>query len=234
MLFFITCFSLHFFTSSFTYLTFINRFLERDTWWAQCVKDVSDLSLVNVSFFSLHTFYSKYLLKWIRLITTVFSQLLLEHLEAISPDPNDLLHELLQDLGDVPDVETLLGTVIPHTLQAKGPFTSTVHMCTCTFFSIIIKAFYTSCGSILGEGAVDQNDPNRESALSQLAKTEISLTLTSKLELLEGDDRDLKTLMTKYVNCWRKLLNSKPVVKLVANCSLILQSSGLWWYDLQK
>ncbi|TMS03942.1 Ras GTPase-activating-like protein IQGAP1 [Larimichthys crocea] len=29
--------------------------------------------------------------------------LLLEHLEAISPDRNDLLHELLQDLGDVPD-----------------------------------------------------------------------------------------------------------------------------------
>ena len=38
-------------------------------------------------------------------------QLLLEHLEAISPDSNDLLHELLQDLGDVPDVEELLGTV---------------------------------------------------------------------------------------------------------------------------
>ncbi|TNN74265.1 Ras GTPase-activating-like protein IQGAP2 [Liparis tanakae] len=68
--------------------------------------------------------------------------LLLEHLEAISPDHNDLLHELLQDLGDVPDVET-------------------------------------------------------ESALSQLAKTEISLTLTSKLELLEGDDKDVKSLMTK-------------------------------------
>uniref|UniRef100_A0A4W6GA13 IQ motif containing GTPase activating protein 2 n=1 Tax=Lates calcarifer TaxID=8187 RepID=A0A4W6GA13_LATCA len=82
--------------------------------------------------------------------------LLLEHLEAISPDHNDLLHELLQDLGDVPDVEALLG-----------------------------------------EGAADPNDPNRESALSQLAKTEISLTLTSKFELLEGDDKDLKTLMTK-------------------------------------
>uniref|UniRef100_A0A4W6GA06 IQ motif containing GTPase activating protein 2 n=1 Tax=Lates calcarifer TaxID=8187 RepID=A0A4W6GA06_LATCA len=80
--------------------------------------------------------------------------LLLEHLEAISPDHNDLLHELLQDLGDVPDVEALLG-------------------------------------------AADPNDPNRESALSQLAKTEISLTLTSKFELLEGDDKDLKTLMTK-------------------------------------
>uniref|UniRef100_A0A8C9ZSL8 IQ motif containing GTPase activating protein 2 n=1 Tax=Sander lucioperca TaxID=283035 RepID=A0A8C9ZSL8_SANLU len=68
--------------------------------------------------------------------------LLLEHLEAISPDHNDLLHELLQDLGDVPDVETLLG-----------------------------------------EGAVDPHDPNRESALSQLAKTEISLTLTSKFDV---------------------------------------------------
>uniref|UniRef100_A0AAQ6A3J0 IQ motif containing GTPase activating protein 2 n=1 Tax=Amphiprion ocellaris TaxID=80972 RepID=A0AAQ6A3J0_AMPOC len=82
--------------------------------------------------------------------------LLLEHLEIISPDCNDLLHELLQDLGDVPDIEALLG-----------------------------------------EGAVDPNEPNRESALSQLAKTEISLTLTSKFELLEGDDRDLKTLVTK-------------------------------------
>ncbi|KAF3850925.1 hypothetical protein F7725_012697 [Dissostichus mawsoni] len=60
------------------------------------------------------------------------------------------------DLGDVPDVETLLG-----------------------------------------EGAVDPNDVNRESALSQMAKTEISLALTSKFELLEGDDRDMKTLMTK-------------------------------------
>ncbi|XP_015229906.1 PREDICTED: ras GTPase-activating-like protein IQGAP1 [Cyprinodon variegatus] len=82
--------------------------------------------------------------------------LVLEHLEAISPDRNDLLHELLQDLGDVPDVEALLG-----------------------------------------EGALDPNEPNRESALSQLAKTEISLTLTSKFELLEGDEKDLKTLMTK-------------------------------------
>lgn len=50
---------------------------------------------------------------------------------------------------------------------------------------------------ISGEGSVDPNDPNRESALSQQAKTEISLTLTSKFELLEGDDKDLKTLMTK-------------------------------------
>lgn len=50
-----------------------------------------------------------------------------------------------------------------------------------------------------GEGAVDPSDPNRENALSHLAKTEVSLTLTSKFELLEGDDNDLNTLMTKLV-----------------------------------
>uniref|UniRef100_A0A8C5ANR7 IQ motif containing GTPase activating protein 2 n=1 Tax=Gadus morhua TaxID=8049 RepID=A0A8C5ANR7_GADMO len=77
--------------------------------------------------------------------------LLLEHLGAIAPDRSDLLHELLQDLGEVPDVEALLGT----------------HACTQTH----------TC--------------------TQLAKTEISLTLTSKFELLEGDDKDLKSLMTK-------------------------------------
>ncbi|KAJ8405650.1 hypothetical protein AAFF_G00316300 [Aldrovandia affinis] len=82
--------------------------------------------------------------------------LVLLHQDAISPDKNDLLHELVEDLGDVPDVE-----------------------------------------SLLGEGAVDPSDPNKESTLSQLAKTEISLTLTSKFELLEGDDQDMKSLMMK-------------------------------------
>ncbi|KAJ8263100.1 hypothetical protein COCON_G00155570 [Conger conger] len=82
--------------------------------------------------------------------------LVLEHQEAISPDKNDLLHELLEDLGDVPDVE-----------------------------------------SLLGEGAVDPSDPNKDSTLTQLAKTEISLTLTSKFELLEGDEQDMNSLMMK-------------------------------------
>ncbi|XP_056142537.1 ras GTPase-activating-like protein IQGAP2 isoform X2 [Lampris incognitus] len=101
--------------------------------------------------------------------------LLLEHLEAISPDHHDPLQELLQDLGDAPDVEALLG-----------------------------------------EGAVDPNDPNKESTLSQLAKTEISLTLTSKFELLEGDDKDLKTLMTKT----KKLI--VDVVRIQAGDSLLV------------
>ncbi|KAM4810421.1 ras GTPase-activating-like protein IQGAP2 [Rhinophrynus dorsalis] len=82
--------------------------------------------------------------------------LLLEHQDAISPDHNDILHELLEGLGTVPDVE-----------------------------------------SFLGEGAVDSSDPNKESALSQMAKTEISLSLTSKFGLREGEDKDMKSLMIK-------------------------------------
>ncbi|XP_036453968.1 ras GTPase-activating-like protein IQGAP2 isoform X2 [Colossoma macropomum] len=82
--------------------------------------------------------------------------LVLEHKEAIAPDHSDLLHELLEDLGDVPDME-----------------------------------------SLLGEGAVDPNDPNKENTLSQLAKTEVSLTLTNKFELMDGDDKDMKGLMMK-------------------------------------
>lgn len=48
-----------------------------------------------------------------------------------------------------------------------------------------------------GEGTVDPNDPNKENTLSQLAKTEISLTLTNKFELVDGDDKDMKGLMMK-------------------------------------
>ncbi|KAM3868168.1 ras GTPase-activating-like protein IQGAP2 [Diretmus argenteus] len=107
--------------------------------------------------------------------------LLLEHLEAISPDHNDLLHELLQDLGDAPDVEALLG-----------------------------------------EGAVDPNDPNKESTLSQQAKTEISLTLTSKFELLEGDDKDMKTLMTKT----KKLIVDVVRIQPGENLSETLQTTA--------
>uniref|UniRef100_A0A4W4EN79 IQ motif containing GTPase activating protein 2 n=1 Tax=Electrophorus electricus TaxID=8005 RepID=A0A4W4EN79_ELEEL len=37
--------------------------------------------------------------------------LVLEHKEAIAPDHSDLLHELLEDLGEVPDVESMLGKI---------------------------------------------------------------------------------------------------------------------------
>uniref|UniRef100_A0A8C8RRS7 IQ motif containing GTPase activating protein 2 n=1 Tax=Pelusios castaneus TaxID=367368 RepID=A0A8C8RRS7_9SAUR len=95
--------------------------------------------------------------------------LLLEHQDAIAPDQNDLLNELLEGLGAVPDVE-----------------------------------------SFLGEGAVDPNDPNKENTLSQLAKTEISLSLTSKYELQEGEDQDLKGLMIKTKRLIVDVIRTQP------------------------
>ncbi|NXT48342.1 IQGA2 protein, partial [Pluvianellus socialis] len=95
--------------------------------------------------------------------------LLLEHQDAIATEPNDLLNELLEGLGPVPDVE-----------------------------------------SFLGEGAVDPNDPNRESTLNQLAKTEISLSLTSKYELREGEDQDLKSLMIKTKRLIVDVIRAQP------------------------
>ncbi|NXC50486.1 IQGA2 protein, partial [Penelope pileata] len=95
--------------------------------------------------------------------------LLLEHQDAIATEPNDLLNELLEGLGPVPDVE-----------------------------------------SFLGEGSVDPNDPNRESTLNQLAKTEISLSLTSKYELREGEDQDLKSLMIKTKRLIVDMIRTQP------------------------
>ncbi|XP_062368831.1 ras GTPase-activating-like protein IQGAP2 isoform X2 [Cinclus cinclus] len=95
--------------------------------------------------------------------------LLLEHQDAIAPETSDLLNELLEGLGPVPDIE-----------------------------------------SFLGEGAVDPNDPNRESTLNQLAKTEISLSLTSKYELREGEDQDLKSLMIKTKRLIVDVIRTQP------------------------
>ncbi|NXP48122.1 IQGA2 protein, partial [Heliornis fulica] len=95
--------------------------------------------------------------------------LLLEHQDAIASEPNDLLNELLEGLGPVPDIE-----------------------------------------SFLGEGAVDPNDPNREGTLNQLAKTEISLSLTSKYELREGEDQDLKSLMIKTKRLIVDVIRTQP------------------------
>ncbi|XP_064295390.1 ras GTPase-activating-like protein IQGAP2 isoform X5 [Phalacrocorax carbo] len=64
--------------------------------------------------------------------------------------------------------------------------------------------------SFLGEGAVDPNDPNRENTLNQLAKTEISLSLTSKYELREGEDQDLKSLMIKTKRLIVDVIRTQP------------------------
>ena len=43
-------------------------------------------------------------------------QLLVEHVDVIAPDPHDILHELLDDLGEVQDVDFLIGIYTTHTL----------------------------------------------------------------------------------------------------------------------
>ncbi|NXT61438.1 IQGA2 protein, partial [Chaetops frenatus] len=69
---------------------------------------------------------------------------------------------------------------------------------------------WTKIRFLLGEGAVDPNDPNRESTLNQLAKTEISLSLTSKYELREGEDQDLKSLMIKTKRLIVDVIRTQP------------------------
>ncbi|KAM9253748.1 ras GTPase-activating-like protein IQGAP2 [Dugong dugon] len=95
--------------------------------------------------------------------------LLLEHQDAIAPDKNDSLNELLELLGEVPSVE-----------------------------------------SFIGEGAVDPNDPNKENTLSQLSKTEISLSLTSKYDLQDGEAIDGQSLMIKTKKLIIDVIRNQP------------------------
>uniref|UniRef100_A0A2K5DDQ2 IQ motif containing GTPase activating protein 2 n=1 Tax=Aotus nancymaae TaxID=37293 RepID=A0A2K5DDQ2_AOTNA len=95
--------------------------------------------------------------------------LLLEHQDAIAPEKNDLLSELLGSLGEVPTVE-----------------------------------------SFLGEGAVDPNDPNKANTLSQLSKTEISLVLTSKYDIEDGEAIDSRSLMIKTKKLIIDVIRNQP------------------------
>jgi Ras GTPase-activating-like protein IQGAP1 len=99
-------------------------------------------------------------------------QLLLEHQASVAPDRNDPLHELLDDLGDVPSVESLIGNFPQH------------------IFVILDLTFS------LGDGSTDDS----LAARSQLAKIEVSLTLTNKFEVPdESNQSDVKA----QVFCFR-------------------------------
>lgn len=39
----------------------------------------------------------------------LFSQLLSEHADEIAPDASDPLHDILEELGEVPDINSLVG-----------------------------------------------------------------------------------------------------------------------------
>ncbi|XP_053573714.1 ras GTPase-activating-like protein IQGAP1 [Bombina bombina] len=87
--------------------------------------------------------------------------LLLDHQDAIAPEHNDPIHELLDDLGEVPTIESLIG---------EGPGSAT--------------------------------DANKE----MLAKTEVSLTLTNKFEVL-GDENAEKDARTILLNTKRLIVD---------------------------
>uniref|UniRef100_A0A8C5RWT7 IQ motif containing GTPase activating protein 3 n=1 Tax=Laticauda laticaudata TaxID=8630 RepID=A0A8C5RWT7_LATLA len=71
-------------------------------------------------------------------------KLLLEHQHSLAPDPQDVLHKLLQDLGEVPTIASLIGKL----WEANGPW---------------------------------------EDALSQLSRTELSLTLSGRYGGVEAE-----------------------------------------------
>ncbi|XP_072106291.1 ras GTPase-activating-like protein IQGAP1, partial [Mobula birostris] len=83
--------------------------------------------------------------------------LFLDHQDAIAPDHNDPIHELLEDLGEVPTIE-----------------------------------------SMIGEGGM--TDAGKE----QLAKTEVSLSLTNKFDVSGGENEEM--------NARTLLLNTKRLI----------------------
>ncbi|XP_031216019.1 ras GTPase-activating-like protein IQGAP2 isoform X1 [Mastomys coucha] len=69
--------------------------------------------------------------------------------------------------------------------------------------------------SFLGEGAVDPNDPNKENTLNQLSKTEISLSLTSKYDVKDGEAIDGRSLMIKTKKLIIDVIRNQPGSTLV-------------------
>lgn len=76
-------------------------------------------------------------------------QLLLDHQDAIAPEHNDALHELLEDLGEVPTVESLIGgcrekPAGQEVNKADPELGSTFNLCRAlkwqTFLFLIIKS----------------------------------------------------------------------------------------------
>lgn len=80
-------------------------------------------------------------------------KLLVEHVDEIAPDASDPLHDTLDELGEVPDINTLMGESGGHGLDSEQ--------------------------------------------MDQLMKTEVSLTLTSRIEIKDDDDSDIKNILLR-------------------------------------
>ncbi|NXG18109.1 IQGA3 protein, partial [Grallaria varia] len=97
-------------------------------------------------------------------------KLLLEHQDSIAPHHGDPLHELLEDLDEIPTVQ-----------------------------------------SLLGEGVASLADSGAEQMLSQLSRTEISLTLTGKLvPVASSEESDTKSLLLSTKQMLVDVIQSQP------------------------
>ncbi|XP_059176256.1 ras GTPase-activating-like protein IQGAP1 [Physella acuta] len=108
-------------------------------------------------------------------------QLLLEHQDTIAPEPSDPLHELLEDLGEAPTIDELLGT------------------------------------------ALTKDEATNDALRSQMAKTEISLTLSNKFDIQTDDKADMKTLLIRTKRMIVDVIACQPgdnlVIVLDAPCN---------------
>ncbi|NWR39034.1 IQGA1 protein, partial [Tachuris rubrigastra] len=97
-------------------------------------------------------------------------KLLLEHQDSIAPHHGDPLHELLEDLDEIPTVQ-----------------------------------------SLVGESVASLADSGAEQMLSQLSRTEISLTLTSKLvPLASSEESDTRSLLLSTKQMLVDVIQSQP------------------------
>nr|XP_018671818.1 IQ motif containing GTPase activating protein homologue isoform X1 [Ciona intestinalis] len=90
-------------------------------------------------------------------------KLLLEHEDEVASDASDPIHEMLEELGEVPDIASLIGTNMLKSPRKGEP------------------------------GGVQPTEEQR----TELLKTEISLTLASKVEIKEDDESDIKNLILR-------------------------------------
>ncbi|CAL1534099.1 unnamed protein product [Lymnaea stagnalis] len=108
-------------------------------------------------------------------------QLLLQHQETIAPEPSDPLHELLEDLGEAPSIDDLLGT------------------------------------------ALTKDETTNDALRAQMAKTEISLTLSNKFDVHTDDKADMKSLLIRTKRMIVDVIACQPgdnlVVVLEAPCN---------------
>ncbi|XP_033375638.1 ras GTPase-activating-like protein IQGAP3 isoform X1 [Parus major] len=122
-------------------------------------------------------------------------KLLLEHQDSIAPHHSDPLHELLEDLDELPTVQSLVGS-LSWTALGMGSQPNTASR---------------ALSALAGESVASLGDSGAEQVLSQLSRTEISLTLTNKLvPVASSEESDTRSLLLSTKQMLVDLIQSQP------------------------